>query len=300
MERLESEHRAAEERAKALRKAEIDEFAGAFQAAIGTIVDTVSLAATHLETTAAALATTAETTQQLSGVVADAAENASSNVESVAVASDQLASSVDEAGRQVLHSSNITKDAVRQAGKTDAQISQLSRAAEHISQVLKLITDIAEQTNLLALNATIEAARAGEAGKGFAVVAAEVKTLANQTAKAADEIRDQIGSMQAATHDSVSAIKEIGTTIRHVSEIATSIASAVEQQGAAMQEIARNIHAASKAANQVVTNIHEVNRGASETGIASVQVLSSAKALADQGKNLKLESDKFLTRVRAG
>jgi methyl-accepting chemotaxis protein len=300
METLEAEHRETEARATGQRKAEIDRFADEFQAAIGTIVDTVSFAATHLETTAAALAVTADTTHQLSGVVAKAAEDTSSNVESVAIASDELASSVAETGRQVLHSSNITSDAVRQAEQTDIQISELSHAAQHISQVLKLITDIAEQTNLLALNATIEAARAGLSGKGFAVVAAEVKMLANQTAKAAEEIGAQISGMQAATHNSVSAIKKIGTTIRHVSEIATSIASAVEQQGGAMHEMARNIHGASQATIQVVTNIHDVKRGASETGAASAQVLSSAKALADQGKNLKLEADRFLAKVRTG
>ncbi len=300
MERLESDHREAEVRAKGQRLAEMNRFADEFQAAIGSIVDAVSLAASQLETTATVLASTADTTHQLSGAVAKAAEDASSNVESVAIASDELASSVAETGRQVLHSSNITMDAVHQAEQTDAQVSQLSRAAEHISDVLKLITDIAEQTNLLALNATIEAARAGEAGKGFAVVAAEVKTLASQTAKAAEEIGGQIAGMQSATKGSVSAIKEIGATIRHVSEIATTIASAVEQQGAAMQEIVRNIHGASQATTQVVANIHDVNRGASETGSASAEVLSSAKALADQGKNLKAEAEKFLARVRTG
>jgi methyl-accepting chemotaxis protein len=300
MEQLEAEHKLAEARATAGRKAEIDKFADEFQVAIGTIVDTVSSAATHLETTAAALTLTAETTHQLSGVVANAAEDTSSNVETIAAASDELATSVVEMGRQVLHSSDITADAVRQADQTDAQISQLSHAAGHISAVLKLITDIAEQTNLLALNATIEAARAGKAGKGFSVVAAEVKTLANQTAKAAEEIGAQIAGMQAATDDSVSAIKKIGATIRSVSAISMSIAAAVEQQGISTQEIARNIHHAAQGTTQVVTNIHDVNRGASETGAASAEVLSSAKALAGQGKNLKLEADKFLAKVRAG
>jgi methyl-accepting chemotaxis protein len=300
MERLEAEHKQAEAGAKAGRKAEMGKFADEFQAAIGTIVDTVSAAATHLETTAAALTLTADTTHQLSGVVANAAEDTSTNVETIAAASDELANSVVEMGRQVLHSSNITADAVRQAEQTDAQVSQLSQAAQHISDVLMLITDIAEQTNLLALNATIEAARAGEAGRGFSVVAAEVKILANQTAKAAEEIGGQIAGMQSATNTSVSAIKEIGATIRRVSEISMSIAAAVEQQGASTQEIARNIHRAAQGTTQVVTNIRDVNRGASETGAASAEVLSSAKALSDQGKNLKLEAEKFLAKVRTG
>jgi methyl-accepting chemotaxis protein len=300
MDQLEAEHKLAEARAVAGRKAEMDKFADEFQAAIGTIVDTVSSATTHLETTAAALTHTAETTHQLSGVVANAAEETSSNVESIATASDELATSVAEMGLQVLHSSNISADAVRQAERTDAQVSQLSHAAQHISEVLKLITNIAKQTNLLALNATIEAARAGESGRGFSVVASEVKTLASQTAQAADEIGGQIADMQTATNASVSAIKEIGATIRRVSEIATAIASTVEEQGASTQEIARNIHRAAQGTTQVVTNIHDVNRGASETGAASAEVISSAKALADQGKNLKREADKFLAKVRTG
>jgi methyl-accepting chemotaxis protein len=165
--------------------------------------------------------------------------------------------------------------------------------------VVKLITAIAEQTNLLALNATIEAARAGEAGRGFAVVAQEVKALAAQTAKATDEISSQIAGMQSATGESVAAIKEIGTTINRISEIASTIAAAVEEQGAATQEIARNVQQAASGTTQVAANIGDVNKGAAETGSASSQVLSSAQALSSEGNRLKLEVDNFLNSVRA-
>jgi methyl-accepting chemotaxis protein len=175
----------------------------------------------------------------------------------------------------------------------------LSQAAGRIGDVIKLITSVAEQTNLLALNATIEAARAGDAGKGFAVVAHEVKALAAQTAKATDEISAQIAGMQSATHDSVTAIKEIGGTIGRMSDIAAAIATTVEEQGAATQEISRNVQQAAQGTAEVATNITSVNRGASETGSASSQVLSSAQSLSSESNRLKLEVDKFLHTVRA-
>jgi methyl-accepting chemotaxis protein len=210
-----------------------------------------------------------------------------------------MTSSVHEIGRQVQDSSQIARQAVHQADKTDARIGELSTAASRIGDVVKLITAIAEQTNLLALNATIEAARAGEAGKGFAVVAQEVKALAAQTAKATDEIGTQIASMQSATHESVAAIKEISGTIGRVSEIAASIAAAVEEQGATTHEIARNVHEAAQGTVQVTANISEVNRGASETGSASTQVLAAAQSLARDAGQLKIEVDKFVVKVRA-
>jgi methyl-accepting chemotaxis protein len=175
----------------------------------------------------------------------------------------------------------------------------LSQAAGRIGEVVKLITAIAEQTNLLALNATIEAARAGEAGRGFAVVAQEVKALAAQTANATDEIGGQIAGMQRATAESVGAIKEISGTIEKISEIATIIASAVEEQGAATSEVARNIQQAAQGTSQVAESITEVNRGASDTGSASAQVLSSARSLAQESNRLKAEVRQFLTTVRA-
>ena len=196
-------------------------------------------------------------------------------------------------------SSKIATEAVEQARQTDIRINELSQAASRIGDVVKLITAIAEQTNLLALNATIEAARAGDAGRGFAVVASEVKSLAEQTAKATDEIGTQISAMQVATNDSVVAIKEIGSTIGRISDIAATIATTVEQQGAATSEIARNVGQAAKGTAQVAENITEVNRGASATGSASTQVLSSAQSLSKESHHLKLEVDKFLSTVRA-
>jgi methyl-accepting chemotaxis protein len=298
-ERLRVEQEQQKARAETERKADMRRLADEFQSAVGNIVDTVSSASTELEAAAGTLTKTAETTQSLSSTVAAASEEASSNVNSVASASEELAGSVNEIARQVQESSRIAGDAVKQAHKTDGRIAELSQAAGRIGDVVKLITAIAEQTNLLALNATIEAARAGEAGKGFAVVAQEVKALAAQTAKATDEIGTQIAGMQSATQDSVAAIKEISGTINRISEIAAAIAAAVEEQGAATQEISRNVQQAAQGTAQVATNITDVNRGASETGSASSQVLSSARSLSTESNHLKVEVDRFLATVRA-
>jgi methyl-accepting chemotaxis protein len=270
-----------------------------FQSTVGTIVDGVSSASTELETAAGSLSKTAETTQQLSNSAASASEEASTNVQSAASASEELAASVNEISRQVQESSAIAEQAVKQAERTDANIVGLSNAATRIGEVVQLITDIAAQTNLLALNANIEAARAGEAGRGFAVVAQEVKALAAQTAKATDEISAQIGGMQAATGDAVTAIKEIGGTINRISEIAGTIAAAIEEQGATTQEIACNVQQAAHGTSEVATTITRVDRGAGETGLASTQVLTSAKSLSGESNRLKLEVDKFLASVRA-
>ena len=193
----------------------------------------------------------------------------------------------------------MASDAVDQARRTNERVGELSKAATRIGDVVELINTIAGQTNLLALNATIEAARAGEAGRGFAVVASEVKALAEQTAKATGEIGQQIGSIQAATQESVGAIREISGTIEKLSEISSAIAAAVEEQGAATQEISRNIQQAAIGTQQVSANISEVQRGAGETGSASSQVLSAAQMLSGDSNRLKVEVDRFLSTVRA-
>ena len=298
-ERAAAERKAAQEQADADRTAAMQKLADEFEAAVGKIVDKVSTTSMELESAAGSMSKTAETTQQLSAAVASASEESSTNVQSVAAATDEMATSVNEIGRQVQESSRIANEAVTQAERTDGRISQLSQAAGRIGDVIKLITAIAEQTNLLALNATIEAARAGEAGKGFAVVAQEVKQLASQTAKATDEIRSQIAGMQTATQESVGAIKEIGGTIGRISQIATSVAAAVEEQGASTQEIARNIQQAAHGTSQVTGNITEVTRGASETGSAAAQVLQSAQSLSNESNQLKMKVARFLATVRA-
>jgi methyl-accepting chemotaxis protein len=294
-----AEREAANRELAAARRAELHNLAKSFETAVGNIIENVGAASSELENSAVILTRNSAATQQLSTVVAAASAETSANVQSVASATEEMAGSINEIGRQVSDSNRIANDAVDQAERTDARIADLSLAASRIGDVTKLITAIAEQTNLLALNATIEAARAGEAGRGFAVVAQEVKALAAQTAKATSEISTQISGMQAATQESVLAIKEISGTIGRVSEIAAAIAAAIEQQGAATQEIARNVQQAAIGSTQVATSIADVNRGAGDTGSASAQVLSSAQLLSNENKRLKTEVVKFLATVRA-
>jgi methyl-accepting chemotaxis protein len=296
---MQAEREALEEAARQEKAAAMGRLADAFEGTVGEIVGTVSAASTQLEASAGTLTATAVRAQELTTTVAAASEEASANVQSVAAATEEMSSSVNEISRQVQESARIASEAVDQAQRTNARVGELSQAANRIGEVVELINTVAGQTNLLALNATIEAARAGEVGRGFAVVASEVKALAEQTAKATGEIRQHIIGIQAATQESVTAIKEIGDTIGRLSEISSTIASAVEEQGAATQEISRNVQQAAHGSKQVSSNITDVQRGASETGTASSQVLSSARSLSGESNRLKLEVGKFLNTVRA-
>jgi len=281
------------------RKADMQSLAQQFETVIGEIVNTVSSASSQLESSAGSLTSTADRSKQLATAVASASEEATTNVQSVASSTEEMASSITEISRQVQESARMAGDAVGQARSTTERVSELSKAATRIGDVVELINTIAGQTNLLALNATIEAARAGDAGRGFAVVASEVKALAEQTAKATGEIGQQISGIQAATQESVNAIKEISSTIERLSEISSTIAAAVEEQGAATQEISRNVQQAAHGTQQVSSNIADVERGAAETGSASSQVLAAAKALSGDSGRLKQEVGNFLASVRA-
>src|SRR5882757_8733495 len=283
----------------AARRAELYTLAERFETAVGDIIENVGSASNELENSAVILTKSSAATQQLSTVVAAASEETSTNVQSVASATEEMAGSINEIGRQVTDSNRITNEAVDQAQKTDARIAELSLAASSIGEVTKLITTIAEQTNLLALNATIEAARAGDAGRGFAVVAQEVKALAAQTAKATDEIGVQIAGMQTATQEAVGSIKMISSTIGKISEITSEISAAIEEQGAATQEISSNIQRTANGTSQVAGTIAEVSQGANQTGAASNQLLSSAKQLSHSTTNLQAEIDGFLKSIAA-
>ena len=295
----EQEQREVETRAEQHKRQAARQLADGFEASVMGVVDTVGTASSQLQSTARSMTAVAEETARQATTVAAASEEASSNVETVSAAADELSNTIAEIGRQVAQSADITRRAVDEAERTNGSVQGLSEAAQKIGEVVGLINDIAEQTNLLALNATIEAARAGEAGKGFAVVASEVKSLATQTAKATDEIGQQIAGMQGVTSDVVKAIEGIGKTIGEVNEIATGIASAVEQQGAATQEIARNVQQAAAGTQEVNTNISGVTQGAAETGESASQVLDAAGQLSKQSQALRREVEKFLAEVRA-
>ncbi|HEY9163229.1 MAG TPA: methyl-accepting chemotaxis protein [Magnetovibrio sp.] len=271
-----------------------------FEASVGGVVNAVSSASTEMQSSAQALSATAEQTSQQSAAVAAASEEASTNVQTVASASEELSSSISEISRQVAQSTQIAGAAVAEVEGANEKVQGLADAAKKIGEVVALITDIADQTNLLALNATIEAARAGEAGKGFAVVASEVKNLANATAKATEEISAQIGGIQGATQDAVTAINSIGSTIAQMSEIASTIAAAVEEQGAATQEIARNVEQAAAGTNEVSSNITGVNQAAADTGHSAGELLSAATELSQQSEMLRSEVNTFLDNIRNG
>ena len=287
------------QRAEVAERRAKNEMADEFDSSVKGIVRMVTAASAAMQTTAGAMTKTAEHTEQRATSVAAAAEQASANVQTVASTAEQLTASIQEISRRVSESSSIAASAVTEAARTNEMVQGLAVAATKISEVVKLITDIASQTNLLALNATIEAARAGDAGKGFAVVASEVKNLANQTARATDEIVGQISSVQDATRNAVEAIKGIGSTINRINEIAGAIASAVSEQGAATQEIARSVHQAAAGTQEVSAHIGEVQQAAGQTGSAASEVLTSSSELSEQSTLLGDAVDKFIARVRA-
>ncbi len=289
----------AERAAKEKRAERVTVLTDGFDAKAREVLQTVASAATELQQTAEGMSATAEQTNQQASAVATASNQATANVQTVATASEELSASISEIGRQVNQSAKIAAGAVEEAARTTEAVRGLDEAANRIGEVVTLINDIAGQTNLLALNATIEAARAGEAGKGFAVVAQEVKNLANQTAKATEEISSQITAVQEETRDTVTAIDNIMSVISEISDISTTIASAVEEQGVSTQEIARNVQQAAQGTQEVNTNISGVTQAASSTGAASNQVLDSASQLAAQAESMRAEVEKFLADVRA-
>lgn len=289
----------AEQTRKEKRQRAIEEHIATFDKSVTGALNALASASTELGTTAQGMSATAEETNRQATAVAAASEQASANVQTVASAAEELSGSIAEIGRQVGQSTSVATKAVDEAAQSNRSVQTLADTAQRIGDVVKLINDIAGQTNLLALNATIEAARAGEAGKGFAVVAAEVKSLATQTAKATEEIAGQVNAIQSATQESVTRIDGISRIIGEISEIATTIASAVEEQGAATKEIARNVQQAAAGTTEVSSNISGVTKAAADTGAASAQVQSSAADLAKQGELLRAEVDKFLANIRA-
>jgi methyl-accepting chemotaxis protein len=296
--RLDAERRQTGEAAEA-RARRLAQLTQVFETGVAGIVKAVADGSTELRANAQALASTAQQTNQQCQIVSSASEQATGNAQTVSSAAEQLSASIAEISRQVANSAQSTQKAVADAAHTNATVKGLAEAAQKIGQVVTMIQEIAAQTNLLALNATIEAARAGEAGKGFAVVASEVKSLANQTAKATEEIGSQIAAIQQVTGEAVTAIGDIAGTISDINKIATTIASAVEEQGAATQEIARNVQAAASRTQEVSSNIGGVTQAASKTGDAASALLDAAGGLAKQSEELRRQVDEFLAGVRA-
>jgi len=277
----------------------MEELTSSFDLDVSDTLKMVTAASTELHSTATAMTVTAEESNRQATVVATATEQTSANVQTVAASAEELSGSINEISRQVTQSATIAQRAVSEAQHTNGTVQSLAESAERIGEVVKLIRDIASQTNLLALNATIESARAGDAGKGFAVVASEVKTLASQTEKATEDITGQITAIQSASTQAVKAIVGISNTIGEICEIATTIASAVEEQGAATQEIARNVQQAASASQEVAKNLSGVTQAANETGSAAHQVLASSDELSKQSEILRLRVENFLNRIKA-
>ncbi|MBI3447137.1 MAG: MCP four helix bundle domain-containing protein [Magnetospirillum sp.] len=296
--RLEAEEKASVARRQA-RQVRMDSLTGEFDRAVADLLRGVSSAASHMEETAQALTANAEQTQSQSAAVSAATEQASANVSTIAAASNELLASIHEIGAQVSRSADISSNAALEAARTNDKMASLSQTAGRVGEVVQLITDIASQTNLLALNATIEAARAGDAGKGFHVVANEVKNLANQTARATEEIATQIGAIQTETLDAVAAIRRITEVIGEINEMSSAIAGAVEEQGAAMQEVVRSVEQAAAGTGEVARNIVQVAEAADSTGRMALGARRAAGSLSTQSEGLRHSVESFLSGVRA-
>ncbi len=296
---LEEERRREEQRAADRRKRELTEVAERFEASVGGVVRNVSVQANHMRATAQSLSAIAEQTDRQASAVATAADEASQNVQTVASAAEELTTSIREINERISRSSQMASEAVGEVERTNSTLEGLAAAAQKIGDVVNLIQGIAGQTNLLALNATIEAARAGEAGKGFAVVASEVKNLANQTAKATEEISAQITEMQSVSGTVVHVIQAVGRSIVAINETIAAIAAASEQQGAATQEISRNVQQASAGTHAVSTNIDGVTKAASSTGSMAGQALTAAGELSREADQLRQEVERFVATIRA-
>lgn len=298
-EAMRAEQSAQAERLEVEKRVAMRQLAEQFDSEVSGVVRSVAAAVSQLEHSASSMNKSADETSRQSTVVAAAAEQATSNVQIAASAAEELAASVREIGSQVATAAKIAGEATDQASGTAEVVRGLAASAQRIGQVVNLITDIASQTNLLALNATIEAARAGEAGRGFAVVAMEVKTLAEQTSKATDEISSQIAAVQGATNDVVRAIEGISDTIRRIDEISSAIATSIDEQGAATGEIAQNVHQAAQGTQEVSSSITTVSSAAADTGRVSNEIVRSAADLSAQADRLRTQVDTFVNRVRA-
>lgn len=299
VERLKEEQDKAEQAAAEEKKKAMDDMANSFEATVLGVVERVAASSVEMQSVAAQVSGAAQISENEAVAVASAAEQTATNVQTVAAATEEMTSTIGEISQQVSQASQLTSNATQQVATADQQIRTLVDNVERVGEVVGLISDIADQTNLLALNATIEAARAGDAGKGFAVVASEVKSLADQTNKATDEIAGLISGVQSATRESATAIEEIGGSVRNVNEVTTGIASAVEEQNAATQEISRNIQEAASATQSVTEAIVTVSGAAAETGTAAVKVVDGADELKSDSEVLKTEVLGFLQNVRA-